>query len=121
MVGGREMRDLEVRAPESSDARGNPRDLLADDRAGRVQGLRKQSYGLGRAPVFVGDVTANVLAPSRLGLDRPFELEPVLPALHQGGRGTGRGQVDARGSDRKSTRLNSSHLVISYAVFCLKK
>src|SRR5256885_8323309 len=25
------------------------------------------------------------------------------------------------GQDRKSTRLNSSHLVISYAVFCLKK
>src|SRR5256885_9332217 len=27
----------------------------------------------------------------------------------------------AGGGDRKSTRLNSSHLVISYAVFCLKK
>src|SRR5256885_15872744 len=27
----------------------------------------------------------------------------------------------ARSIDRKSTRLNSSHLVISYAVFCLKK
>src|SRR5690606_26856880 len=27
----------------------------------------------------------------------------------------------ARGSDRKSTRLNSSHVKISYAVFCLKK
>src|SRR5256885_9476778 len=27
----------------------------------------------------------------------------------------------ARYRDRKSTRLNSSHLVISYAVFCLKK
>src|SRR5438034_5821203 len=26
-----------------------------------------------------------------------------------------------RGGDRKSTRLNSSHTVISYAVFCLKK
>src|SRR5256885_4798633 len=26
-----------------------------------------------------------------------------------------------RAEDRKSTRLNSSHLVISYAVFCLKK
>src|SRR5258708_14533577 len=25
------------------------------------------------------------------------------------------------GSDRKSTRLNSSHQIISYAVFCLKK
>src|SRR5256885_9344117 len=30
--------------------------------------------------------------------------------------------LDHRGRvDRKSTRLNSSHLVISYAVFCLKK
>src|SRR5256885_8652901 len=28
-------------------------------------------------------------------------------------------EIEAR--DRKSTRLNSSHLVISYAVFCLKK
>src|SRR3989454_6983093 len=28
-------------------------------------------------------------------------------------------EIDVR--DRKSTRLNSSHLVISYAVFCLKK
>src|SRR5438132_9789363 len=27
----------------------------------------------------------------------------------------------AKGTDRKSTRLNSSHTVISYAVFCLKK
>src|SRR2546426_4403205 len=34
-------------------------------------------------------------------------------------------QIDSRHDclrqDRKSTRLNSSHLVISYAVFCLKK
>src|SRR5205807_9505844 len=29
--------------------------------------------------------------------------------------------VEQRMRDRKSTRLNSSHLVISYAVFCLKK
>src|SRR2546426_8405464 len=29
--------------------------------------------------------------------------------------------VDDYQEDRKSTRLNSSHLVISYAVFCLKK
>src|SRR5438034_6859983 len=31
------------------------------------------------------------------------------------------GQVAKDGIDRKSTRLNSSHTVISYAVFCLKK
>src|SRR3989454_2806507 len=47
------------------------------------------------------------------------------------GRGTPRQDSDVdllivardlpRGRDRKSTRLNSSHLVISYAVFCLKK
>src|SRR2546426_3512525 len=29
--------------------------------------------------------------------------------------------VPTNAGDRKSTRLNSSHLVISYAVFCLKK
>src|SRR5699024_12226322 len=32
-----------------------------------------------------------------------------------------RRSVAAGGSDRKSTRLNSSHVSISYAVFCLKK
>src|SRR3989454_8327658 len=34
---------------------------------------------------------------------------------------TGTPTATARREDRKSTRLNSSHLVISYAVFCLKK
>src|SRR2546422_6247870 len=33
----------------------------------------------------------------------------------------GRDAVDRRRADRKSTRLNSSHGYISYAVFCLKK
>src|SRR5256885_3566461 len=39
------------------------------------------------------------------------------------GRGPARRAAhDSAGKgDRKSTRLNSSHLVISYAVFCLKK
>src|SRR5256885_4027632 len=31
------------------------------------------------------------------------------------------GRIPPGKKDRKSTRLNSSHLVISYAVFCLKK
>src|SRR5256885_11692428 len=43
----------------------------------------------------------------------------LLPGgLRRAGRATG--SLLWRG-DRKSTRLNSSHLVISYAVFCLKK
>src|SRR3712207_7862069 len=33
----------------------------------------------------------------------------------------GRPEEGAAGGDRKSTRLNSSHANISYAVFCLKK
>src|SRR5205807_6465336 len=32
-----------------------------------------------------------------------------------------RHMLELNAQDRKSTRLNSSHLVISYAVFCLKK
>src|SRR5256885_11027749 len=35
--------------------------------------------------------------------------------------GGGAAPPGAPAADRKSTRLNSSHLVISYAVFCLKK
>src|SRR5256885_11194023 len=41
-----------------------------------------------------------------------------------GRRGPARRRTTRRSADspdRKSTRLNSSHLVISYAVFCLKK
>src|SRR5947207_3747673 len=37
------------------------------------------------------------------------------------GRRAGRERRVREGRDRKSTRLNSSHTVISYAVFCLKK
>src|SRR2546426_2007832 len=37
------------------------------------------------------------------------------------GRRAGHHPPRHRHQDRKSTRLNSSHLVISYAVFCLKK
>src|SRR5437870_7164305 len=35
--------------------------------------------------------------------------------------GQGLGNCSLTGTDRKSTRLNSSHVAISYAVFCLKK
>src|SRR2546426_524262 len=45
-----------------------------------------------------------------LGLDEAALILVVLAGIVAGATG-----------DRKSTRLNSSHLVISYAVFCLKK
>src|SRR5208283_4153891 len=37
------------------------------------------------------------------------------------GPARGRAMSPSSAQDRKSTRLNSSHLTISYAVFCLKK
>src|SRR3712207_8991074 len=51
---------------------------------------------------------------------RGDDQHAVLPARLQ--RGRPHGDRDRRGTgDRKSTRLNSSHANISYAVFCLKK
>src|SRR5712664_4624379 len=55
----------------------------------------------------------------------PLSLHDALP-ISAGGRADPlprllrRGRA-ARGRDRKSTRLNSSHDQISYAVFCLQK
>src|SRR5690554_7565430 len=56
---------------------------------------------------------------------------PVMRRLWLAGSGAGRGELPLAswlllvlalgGLDRKSTRLNSSHVRISYAVFCLKK
>src|SRR5690625_1009184 len=58
------------------------------------------------------------------GLDRAFEIQEAILPDALAGRDvlaraeTGSGKTLA---DRKSTRLNSSHVAISYAVFCLKK
>src|SRR3712207_7811084 len=64
-------------------------------------------------------------------VDEQFRAEDLREALEQAVSHRGaseaeladRGDVGARevGIDRKSTRLNSSHANISYAVFCLKK
>src|SRR5437868_11814620 len=51
------------------------------------------------------------LGGGRRGPGHP-RLRPAAPVL-EGGAG--------QAGDRKSTRLNSSHVSISYAVFCLKK
>src|SRR3712207_9496473 len=59
--------------------------------------------------------------------ERPVHLhdaqaQPVLPARSRGAEGHHPRHVPGRQDrDRKSTRLNSSHANISYAVFCLKK
>src|SRR5256885_5696882 len=57
-------------------------------------------------------VTGRVMSPSGQAQSLGFEVTRAGTSARIGG-GPAR--------DRKSTRLNSSHLVISYAVFCLKK
>src|SRR5256885_2680762 len=58
-----------------------------------------------------------VVIQNRVHPEPPCGLEVVLAIVDE----CGRRRLGLRHQDRKSTRLNSSHLVISYAVFCLKK
>src|SRR5256885_6342493 len=62
-------------------------------------------YAVDDVEVAIGVGVAHVArVQPALGVDRTRRRLRVIPV-----------------ADRKSTRLNSSHLVISYAVFCLKK
>src|SRR5260221_4112298 len=56
----------------------------------------------------------NVLEVVRLSVELGLLAVALTPVIVSGG-------IDLSVGDRKSTRLNSSHTVISYAVFCLKK
>src|SRR5262245_15689502 len=53
-----------------------------------------------------------------VAVEAPADLLPIISTEISGDKLRIRGTTDL---DRKSTRLNSSHLGISYAVFCLKK
>src|SRR5205807_7500451 len=57
----------------------------------------------------------------RVGHLRLLARDLLAAGRHRAVQGRGAGDECAATGDRKSTRLNSSHLVISYAVFCLKK
>src|SRR5437773_8357821 len=50
-----------------------------------------------------------------------FEGDVPFSSLVRDAHWKGLTEPDPRDEDRKSTRLNSSHITISYAVFCLKK
>src|SRR5205809_3708077 len=56
-----------------------------------------------------------------LGECRPLAAGAVVRVVEDQFHRRARRGIDLRQRDRKSTRLNSSHGYISYAVFCLKK
>src|SRR3989454_7641715 len=74
-----------------------------------------EAVALGPDGIIHGAVPGTVYADLSTG------SPTVMRKLHAAFKDKGVHVLDAPVSDRKSTRLNSSHLVISYAVFCLKK
>src|SRR2546426_4589169 len=84
--------------------------------------LKGASFGvrpLWPCPRIVGRAVTVKIKPA--GLEKP--KQHLGSAAIQAARAGDIIVIDSGGrpEDRKSTRLNSSHLVISYAVFCLKK
>src|SRR5256885_12177692 len=82
----------------------------------RSRGSTASAGGRTRAFLVVAEVALSVVLLVSAGLTiRSFiAMQQVDPGFRPE-------RVMTVGLDRKSTRLNSSHLVISYAVFCLKK
>src|SRR5256885_12023152 len=87
--------------------------------------LFRSARGAGRTGGFVRDTRAMQEPPPRPELSPGMREQLDLPS-HEGLATFGKrpfvpdlDQLDLWRPDRKSTRLNSSHLVISYAVFCL--
>src|SRR5690349_23763876 len=67
------------------------------------------------------DALPILLAHAERALD---DIQRALAEARRDRKRTGRADAignECRSRDRKSTRLNSSHVEISYAVFCLKK
>src|SRR5688500_7199958 len=88
--------------------------MRTDEQAsGRKHTVRHTSRTLGRRRRAAANRT-NV---------SPTDAANALPTheFSPGGSHSSTPRPAAADEDRKSTRLNSSHLVISYAVFCLKK
>src|SRR5258708_15416966 len=90
--------------------------------AGRVLSLFGIAFVL-IAPVHAVDRQFHNAPDSTKELKNPFEGQPA--AVQTGKLLYARNCLSCHGKtgkgDRKSTRLNSSHQIISYAVFCLKK
>src|SRR5258708_4653742 len=59
--------------------------------------------------------------PERRGIGMAFQNFALFPHMTARANIASGLRAKAAGGDRKSTRLNSSHQIISYAVFCLKK
>src|SRR5438445_8211800 len=90
--------------------------------ASLLESLGAHPAGLGFAGATTLNASWTALGPASPRLQSPRSRAPSMPPSRPS-PGTTRRFLDRDGGieDRKSTRLNSSHANISYAVFCLKK
>src|SRR3712207_7073852 len=79
--------------------------------------FRSKMFGIGK---LIGSVAGGLLDKIGLGKLAPF-VQLGINALTGNWLGVAQDVFGLVSQDRKSTRLNSSHANISYAVFCLKK
>src|SRR5205807_10615825 len=78
-------------------------------------------YLMGRYILPVQATTTTFLFTIMLGVGTDYSIFLMARYREERVEGNNKAQAVQTSVDRKSTRLNSSHLVISYAVFCLKK
>src|SRR5207244_4945757 len=92
---------------------------VVPDRSGALP-----EYGIGAAPGFFPSPEGSSFPPGAVRLYPFLRLAKTLPTLMSVSATTPNPthrSIPSSPRDRKSTRLNSSHQITSYAVFCLKK
>src|SRR5437899_8773612 len=101
---------------------------LGHDYSQVVRALQNGASGLRAMPDWERLGLKSRVAGAIMGVEAKFERSSIPKKLRlvisEGSKYCCLAALDAVGDsglDRKSTRLNSSHLGISYAVFCLKK
>src|SRR5437762_6044000 len=94
--------------------------FLSDNICGNpTQGSKQDDLSETMENIFAA--TGNPELAAAIGMVKSFKTDTSETISEVYDAKTSYSQFDSSGEDRKSTRLNSSHRCISYAVFCLKK
>src|SRR5207244_2889231 len=119
-----ELDELRKRAGKASELGGREAQLKAQlakfDARSKELGQREATLAGSEARVRQRE--AESAKASRSAAERALEAENALKTIKERERVVEKAEKNLKeAGDRKSTRLNSSHQIISYAVFCLKK
>src|SRR5262245_64346252 len=111
-----------ARSDRATAEQGMPLILIVDDSPTEVHVMQKALERHGYQTASAGDGAEAIRKAKEMKPDLIF-MDVVMPGVNgfQATRKLASDPDTKSIPDRKSTRLNSSHLGISYAVFCLKK